>query len=111
MFELMPWDEYRDGTDDELAAELAELVEEEAEWMARVDALADEESEHDVGLAVLVTRPGLAKAACRHGVYGFALVGDTRHAICRTCSHSWLIALGTGGTDYLPADLPGVALR
>jgi hypothetical protein len=108
MFEMMPWDEYRDGTDDELAAELAELEAEEQEWLAWVDALAEES---DPDLAVLVTRPGLAKAHCRHGVYDFALACETRHAICRTCGHSWLIALGEGDTDYLPADLPGVALR
>jgi|GEM_PF-3510652 len=111
MSELMPWDENRDGTDDELAAELAELEAEERECMAWVDSLADEESEREVGLAVLVTRPGLAKAHCRHGAYGFALDGETRRAICRTCGHSWLIALGAGDTDYLPADLPGLAVR
>lgn len=108
MFELMPWDEYRDGGDDELQAELAELEAEEQEWLAWVDTLAEES---DPDLAVIVTRPGLAKAHCRHGAYGFALVGETRHAVCRACGHSWLIALGEGDTDYLPADLPGVALR
>jgi len=107
MSAMMPWDEYRDGTDDELAAELAELEAEEQEWLAWVDALA----EGDPDLAVLVTRPGLAKAHCRHGVYEFALDGETRHAVCKTCGHSWLIALGTGDTDYLPADLPSVAQR
>jgi hypothetical protein len=109
MSEMMPWDEYRDGGDDELQAELAELEAEEQECMAWVDSLADEESLRDVGLAVLVTRPGLAKAHCRHGAYEFALDGETRHAVCDTCGHSWLIALGEGDTDYLPADLPGVA--
>jgi len=118
MFEMMPWDEYRDGSDDELAAELAELVEEEAEWMAWVDALADEESAFaadlacDPDLAVPVaTRPGLAKAHCRHGVYGFALVGGVRHARCRDCGHSWLVVVSEGETDTMPANMPGIANR
>ena len=100
MFELMPWDESRDGSDDELAAELAELEAEEQECMAWVDALAAESD----------PRPGLAKAHCRHGLYEFALDGETRHATCHTCGHSWLIALGDGDTDHMPADLPSVAL-
>jgi hypothetical protein len=95
MSESMPWDEYRDTGDDELAAELAEIELEEAEWLAWVDAIANEEP-GDPDLAVLATRPGLAKAYCRHGAYDFALDAETQHAICRTCGHSWLIV-----PDYL----------
>jgi len=108
MFNSMPWDEGRDTGDDELADELAEMEAEEQEWLAWVDALARGESDFAVPVG---PRPGLAKAHCRHGAYEFVLDGQTRHAVCCTCGHTWLIALGAGDTDYLPADLPGVAHR
>ena len=110
MSDTMPWDELRDRGDDAELAELAELADFEAEEKERL-AWIDGLDEGDPDLAVLVDRPGLAKAICRHGGYEFALVAETRHAVCCTCGHSWLIAVGEGNTDSLPGDLPGVALR
>lgn len=105
MFERMPWDELRDTGEDDEAAELAELEAEEREYFAWIDALAEEQAE------VGATGPGLAKAYCRHERYDFVLTAETRHAVCHTCGHEWLVVLGDGATDHLPADLPGVALR
>lgn len=106
MFERMPWDEMRDSDDEEAAAELAELEADEQEQLAWIDALAEEQP-----YAFPFMGPGLAKAHCRHPTYDFALTCGSRHAVCRTCGHSWLIVLGDGDADYLPADLPGIALR
>lgn len=107
MFERMPWDELRDGGDDGTEAELAELEAEERQMLGWIDALAEQQPDPFADLPL----PGLAKAYCRHPQYDFALTAETRHAVCCTCGHEWLVVLGDGDTDYLPANLPGVALR
>jgi len=50
-------------------------------------------------------------SCCQHSSYAFILVNGIRHARCQSCGHEWLIILGTGDTDYLAADVPGISLR
>jgi len=98
MFPKMPWDEGRDGAEDELARERVAL-----EIEADERRFAAESPE----------RPGLAKTrpVCGHGAYTFILLDGTRLARCSACGHTWAVMLGTGNTDYMPADLPGIAIR
>jgi|SRR6187399_741396 len=106
MFETMPWDQTRDGGSNELAEELADL-EAEAGERAFLAELALE-------LAERANRPGLAKAGarhCGHGAYVFVLLAGQRLARCRACGHTWTVMLADGETDYLPADLPGIAIN
>lgn len=66
----------------------------------RADEMAEQQAEAEQS-------PG----CCGHGNYAFLLVNGMRHARCQRCAHTWLVVLGDGDTDYLAADIPGIALR
>ena len=53
----------------------------------------------------------LRPPCCGHPKYGFLLVSGVRHAQCSDCGHIWMVVLGTGYTDGLPGEMPGIALR
>lgn len=103
MFSRMPWDEARDGAEDEIAAERAGLEVEATERAFAAELRAESPD-----------RPGLAKThppACGHSAYSFELVDGLRRARCSHCPHTWAVVLGKGSTDHMPADLPGIAIR
>lgn len=50
-------------------------------------------------------------SCCGHGGYAFILVKGIRYARCQRCGHTWMVVLGTGQTDSLAPDMPGIALR